>query len=101
MLIVLGVNVFPSAVRDVVAEHPDVTGAVNIVLADPGPKVAPPLRVEVEHAAGAADLAELQEELERRIRSRLSVSATVRMVEPGSLPGLSVSPAARSGVGRP
>ena len=38
MLIVLGVNVFPSAVRDVVqALHPRTSGAVQILLPAQGP----------------------------------------------------------------
>ncbi len=86
MLIVLGVNVFPSAVRDVVAEHPATTGALSIVLPRPGPKVEPPLAVEVEHAEGVDDRAGVESELERTIRARLSVSARVRLVAAGTLP---------------
>ncbi len=40
MLIVLGVNVFPSAVKDVISSfHPRTTGEIQIVLHQPGPKV--------------------------------------------------------------
>ncbi|HSB18048.1 MAG TPA: hypothetical protein VLE22_26590, partial [Bryobacteraceae bacterium] len=46
MLIVLGVNVFPSAVKDVVAGfYPRTTGEVQILLEQPGPAVPPPLKV--------------------------------------------------------
>jgi phenylacetate-CoA ligase len=86
MLIVLGVNVFPSAVRDVVAEHAATTGAVRIVLRQPGPKVEPPLEVEVEHVREASDAEQLRDELERAIRARLTISATVRLHPPGTLP---------------
>jgi phenylacetate-CoA ligase len=87
MLIVLGVNVFPSAIRDVVAElHPRTTGAVQVVLPEPGPKVAPPLLVEAEHGAHEADPDALRAELEQRIRARLTVPVEIRILAPGALP---------------
>jgi phenylacetate-CoA ligase len=87
MLIVLGVNVFPGAIRDLVAElHPRTTGAMQVVLASPGPSVEPPLRVEAEHAPDEADLAALKNELESRIRARLTISADVTLVPPDSIP---------------
>jgi phenylacetate-CoA ligase len=88
MLIVLGVNVFPTAIRDIVAElHPRTTGAMQVVLAEEeGPKVTPPLRILVEHAAGATDLDGLRDSLESAIRGRLSVSAAVTIVQPESIP---------------
>jgi phenylacetate-CoA ligase len=87
MLIVAGVNVWPSAVKDVVEElRPRVTGALQIVVPDPGPRIAPPLRIEVERADGEADPPGLAAELEARLRARLIVSARVEVVAPGSLP---------------
>lgn len=87
MLIVLGVNVFPSAVRDVVSGfHPHTTGEIQIVLDEPGPKVEPPLRVVVEYAGLGAPSRELKEEIERKIRSTLTVPASVELVPAGTLP---------------
>lgn len=89
MLIVLGVNVFPSAVRDLVQTlHPRTTGAVQIVLDRPGPGVEPPLRVEAEYGTALGDPADrdgLGQEIEDLIRTRLSVRAAVTLVPPGSL----------------
>ncbi|AIJ24086.1 phenylacetate--CoA ligase family protein [Amycolatopsis methanolica] len=86
MLIVLGVNVFPSAVRDLVQTlHPRTTGAVQIVLPGPGPRVQPPLCVEAEWGEHPGDRDQLRGELEHLIRSRLSVRAAVTLVPPGSL----------------
>jgi phenylacetate-CoA ligase len=86
MLIVLGVNVFPSAVRDIVqAQHPRTTGVVQIVLPGQGPRVEPPLRVEAEWGQRPGEPAALKRELEGLIRSRLSVRAEVTLVPPGSL----------------
>ena len=51
MLIVRGVNVFPSAVREVVsAFSPDVSGHILVRPAAPGVKQEPPLPVSVELA---------------------------------------------------
>ena len=87
MLIVAGVNVWPSAVKEVVEElHPRVTGAIQILLGAPGPRVDPPLRLQAEHGAGERDLSGLTAELERRVRDRLVVSARVELVPPGTLP---------------
>jgi len=87
MLIVLGVNVFPTAIRDLVAAlHPRTTGAMQVVLPEPGPKVVPPLQVMVEHNADAGDLDELQHTLESSIRGRLSVSAHVTLIPPETIP---------------
>ncbi len=51
MLIVRGVNVFPSAVREVVAEFaPDVSGHIRVRPVSRGVKQEPPLPVSVELA---------------------------------------------------
>ncbi|HVS84265.1 MAG TPA: hypothetical protein VHD91_01375 [Gaiellaceae bacterium] len=81
MLIVLGVNVFPAAIRDLVAElRPRTTGAMQVVLPTRGPRVEPPLRVEVE----AAD-ENVAGELAERIRGRLTIPVHVELVPPGSI----------------
>jgi phenylacetate-CoA ligase len=86
MLIVLGVNVFPSAVRDLVQSlHPRTSGAIQVVLPTAGPRVEPPLRVEVETGESPGDPAQLCRDLEALIRSRLSVRAEVALVPAGSI----------------
>lgn len=87
MLIVRGVNVWPSAVRDVImSQRPATTGEIQILLTEPGPQVTPPLRVQVEHGEGVPDLEQLKEHLERLLRERLMVQAAVELVPPGTLP---------------
>jgi phenylacetate-CoA ligase len=87
MLIVLGVNVFPSAVKDVVSSfYPETNGEVQIVLDEPGPRVAPPLKVVAELGSEARDPAVLKSEIERRIKARLSVPAQLELVGSGKLP---------------
>jgi phenylacetate-CoA ligase len=81
MLIVRGVNVFPSAVREVVARfQPRVTGAVLVRPRSRGVKQEPPLPILVE---GDADLADA---IARELRGALTFTADVRMVPPQSLP---------------
>jgi phenylacetate-CoA ligase len=81
MLIVRGVNVFPSAVREVVARfQPRVTGAILIKPRHRGVKQEPPLPVLVE---GDATLAET---IAKEIRSALLFTPEVRCVPPQSLP---------------
>jgi phenylacetate-CoA ligase len=85
MLIVLGVNVFPSAVRDVVSSfYPQTTGEIQILLDEPGPKVTPPLRVVAERGASASP--GLAGEIEKKIKAILTVPAKVELVPAGSLP---------------
>jgi phenylacetate-CoA ligase len=87
MLIVLGVNVFPSAIRDVVSSfYPATTGEIQIVLDKPGPGVAPPLKVVAECCGDPAASAPLKLEIERKIKATLSVSASVELVHEGKLP---------------
>jgi phenylacetate-CoA ligase len=87
MLIVLGVNVFPSAIKEVVAAfHPQTTGEIQIILDKPGPGVAPPLRVVAECRGEPAAFSELKSTIERKIKGMLSVSASVELVRAGTLP---------------
>jgi phenylacetate-CoA ligase len=87
MLIVLGVNVFPSAVKDVVSQlRPVTTGEIQILLQQPGPKVDPPLQVQVEYGPEATDLGAVKREVEAAIRNRLVVPAHVELVPAGTLP---------------
>ena len=87
MLIVLGVNVFPSAIKEVVASfYPATTGEIQIVLDKPGPGVAPPLKVVAEGCGEPAASAALKLAIERKIKAGLGVSASVELVRAGGLP---------------
>ncbi len=93
MLLVRGINVFPSAVRDVVASFsPRTTGHVRILLEKPGPVVEPPLPVEVEVANGvsADDHAQLVADITSSIRQRLTFNPEIRLVAEGALPRTSM-----------
>ena len=86
MVIVRGVNVFPSAVREVVSAFaPRVSGRVLVRPTAAGVKQEPPLRVAIELAEqGTADPA-LAEAIRGRLRDVLVVQADVELVPWGSL----------------
>jgi phenylacetate-CoA ligase len=86
MLIVRGVNVFPSAIREVVSGFaPEVSGNVLVRPAAPGVKQEPPLPVSVELARDASDSSGLAEAIRERVRSVLLVQTSVELVPWGSL----------------
>ncbi len=86
MLIVRGVNVFPSAVRDVVGGFaPRVSGHLRLRPTSTGVKQEPPLPVVVELARGAETDAELAEAIRERLRAVLVVSTQVELVPWGTL----------------
>ena len=86
MLIVRGVNVFPSAVRDVVSGFaPRVSGHILVRPQAPGVKQEPPLPVSVELARETAADAELAQAIRERLRSVLSLQTRVDLVAWGTL----------------
>jgi phenylacetate-CoA ligase len=86
MLIVRGVNVFPSAVREVVSGFaPDVSGHILVRPRAAGVKQEPPLPVSVELAPGGVPDDSLAESIRERLRSALVVQTHVQLVPWGSL----------------
>jgi phenylacetate-CoA ligase len=89
MLIVRGVNVFPSAIRDVVnGFYPRTTGEVQIVLKQKPPLVHPPLPIRVEYSGDLteSEISDLKNELEHALRSKLIFTSEVILVPSGTLP---------------
>jgi len=86
MLIVRGVNVFPSAVREVVGSFaPEVSGHLRVRPPAPGVKQEPPLPIVVELARGRDADDALAEAIRERIRAVLIVQTRVELVPWGSL----------------
>jgi phenylacetate-CoA ligase len=86
MLILRGVNVFPSAVREVVSAFgPEVSGQVLVRPRTPGVKQEPPLPVAVELARGGSDDPLLAQAICDRIRDVLVVQTRVELVPWGTL----------------
>jgi phenylacetate-CoA ligase len=87
MMIVRGVNVFPSAIREVVNRFaPDVSGVMSIRPGAKGVKQVPPLKVLVELAEHVADPGQLAERIEKDIRATLIVTTRIELVPYGTLP---------------
>ena len=82
MLIVKGINVYPTAVKGVVNTFlPRVTGEMRIILDEPGPDVKPPLKLEIEHAGlDESELQALKEEIIHEIKNKLEVRPDVKLV---------------------
>jgi phenylacetate-CoA ligase len=86
MLIVRGVNVFPSAVREVVSAFaPDVSGHILVRPEAAGVKQEPPLPVAVELARGASADPLLAQSIRERIRDVLVVQTRIDLVPWGTL----------------
>jgi phenylacetate-CoA ligase len=83
MLIVRGINVFPSAIREVVSQFaPAVSGHILVKPQSPGVKQDPPLAVAVElERDGAVDAAAIS----AKLREVLAVRTEVELVPWGSL----------------
>ena len=87
MLIISGVNVYPSAIRDIVGTLiPKVTGEILVQLKEPPPSVTPPLKIKVEHGEDPGDLTQLKSEIENLLRDKLIFRAETELVPPGTLP---------------
>jgi phenylacetate-CoA ligase len=86
MLIVRGVNVFPSAIREVVSAFaPEVSGQILVRPQGEGVKQEPPLPVTVELARDASAGSELEDAIRERLRAVLVVQTRVDLVPWGSL----------------
>ena len=85
MLIVRGVNVFPSAVREVVSEFEKVSGHILVRPQAAGVKQEPPLPVSVELARNVRPDAALADSIRDRLRNVLIVQTRVELVEWGTL----------------
>ena len=88
MLIYKAMNVFPSAIRDVILQHfePVSTGYVQIVKDSARQvKFDNPIPVDVEIQDSEVDHIKLKNEIENKVRELLTIRVNVTLVEPGSL----------------
>ncbi len=85
LLIVRGVNVWPSAIRDVILGfRPAVSGEMRVVLTQPGPVAPPPVLVQVE-TSDPAPPHDLAQQVEAALRAKLIFTARVELVPPRGL----------------
>jgi phenylacetate-CoA ligase len=86
MVIVRGVNVFPSAVRGVVASFaPTVSGHIRVKPATSAVRQDPPLPVVVELARDAKPTDSLADAIRERLRAVLVVQTRIEFVQFGTL----------------
>jgi phenylacetate-CoA ligase len=87
MLIVQGVNVFPTAIKAVVTQFkPRTSGEIEVQLKEPGPSAKAPLPIKVEHTSQPGDLNKLKGQVEQALREKLVFRAEVELVPEGTLP---------------
>ena len=89
MLKVKGVNVFPSAVKDVVSSFmPRTTGEMRIVLLEPGPAIGTNLEIKVEYGRDVkpAEIERLAGEIRETIKKKLVFTPVITMIGPETLP---------------
>jgi len=89
MLIVRGINVFPSQVEHTLMGIPEVGEHFQIVVERKGTLDTMLVRVELKKEAftdNILQLIELRERISHRLRNSLNVGATVELVEPDTLP---------------
>lgn len=88
MLVVKGVNIYPSAIKKVLESFtPQVTGEMRIVLDEPPPRVVPPLKLKIEYGAKTREpeLDGLAKEISQAMHDQLKIRPGIEWVEPGTL----------------
>ncbi len=90
MLIVRGINVFPSQIENVIARVPEVTEHFQVIL-DRNQKMLDELTVKVELEENAftgelKDLAAVKRHVENELKSVLNIRTNVDLVEKGTIP---------------
>ena len=85
MIILRGVNVFPTQIEELVLASPDIAPYFQIILTRDGPMDAMAVMVEATASAEAEARAAAAARLEARIKDVIGVSATVTVGLPGSV----------------
>ena len=89
MIIVRGINVFPSQVESVLMRIPEIGNNYQIIVDRKGPLDVMTVKVEVTESTFSdkiADLMSLSNEVSRQLKSVLNITAEVELVEPGAIP---------------
>jgi phenylacetate-CoA ligase len=89
MLVIRGINVFPSQIEHVLLKIPEVGNQFMVYIDKINHLDEMTVEVEInrEYFSGElADLANLQKKVVKELRDALELRTTVRLVEPGSLP---------------
>jgi len=89
MIIVRGINVFPSQVESVLMSTPEIGDNYQIIVDRKGPLDVMAVKVEVTESTFSdkiADLMSLSKAVSKQLKSVLNITAEVELVEPGVIP---------------
>jgi len=89
MLIIRGVNVFPSQIESVLMETPGVAPHYQLIVDREGQLDTLEVQVEVDEATFSDEVKQLQslaQSIQRQIKDYFTVSVKVKLVEPRSIP---------------
>jgi len=89
MLIIRGVNVFPSQIESVLMETPGVAPHYQLIVDREGQLDTLEVQVEVDEAAFSDEVKQLQalaKNIERQIKDYFTISVKVKLVEPRTIP---------------
>ena len=85
MLIIRGVNVFPTQIEELVLALPELSGQYQLVVTRAGPLDEMEVRVELLPAHAGAPAAAIAQQLQHRIKTLIGVSTTVAVGAPSSI----------------
>lgn len=88
MLIIRGVNVFPSQIEQVITEFPEIATQYQIILSNNGPLDKVELRVETVPEFPIDEVRKLEDlkaRLGAELKSNLQISVDIKLVEPKSI----------------
>jgi phenylacetate-CoA ligase len=85
MLIIRGVNMFPTQVEELVLKQPQLSGHYQIVVSRDGHLDEVLVRCEVQPAFAASDRSSTARELQHRIKTLIGVSCRVEVLDPNGI----------------
>jgi phenylacetate-CoA ligase len=86
MLIIRGVNVFPSQVEEQILKFPQLTPHYQLEVSRHGHLDSLMVKVELRHDCASADLHSLGHQLRHRIKAMIGISTQIDIVGEGQLP---------------
>jgi phenylacetate-CoA ligase len=88
MLIIRGVNVFPTQIEEIVLQHPQLSGQYQLVVGREGPLDTLRVRTELNNASSRASAGEIEQIvhfLQHRIKTLVGVSTAIDVLPPDSI----------------
>ena len=98
MLIIRGVNVFPTQIEEIVLQHPQLSGMYEIHVSRDGHLDQVEVQTELQPQAGtlsAAQIGEIEQWVNHRIKTLVGISTRVVVLAPNSLTRIEVGKARR------